>query len=49
MTPENAELLAKYAGHHERLPLTGHGPLTYLRVLRACLSASRRSPPARAT
>jgi hypothetical protein len=50
MTPENAELLAKYAGQLERLPLTRHSPRTYLRAVRAFLSASRRSPlgPARA-
>jgi hypothetical protein len=26
LTPENAELLARYAGHLERSPLTGRSP-----------------------
>lgn len=38
MTPENAELVAKYAGHLERSPLTGHRPRTYLGAVRAYLA-----------
>jgi site-specific recombinase XerC len=37
LTPENAELLAKYADHLERSPLTGHSPRTYLGAIRAFL------------
>ncbi len=35
LTPENAELLARYAGHLERSPLIGHSPRTYLGAIRA--------------
>jgi hypothetical protein len=38
LTPENAELLAKYGGHFERSPLTGHSPRTYLGAVRAYLA-----------
>ena len=38
LTPENAELLAKYADHLERSPLSGHTPRTYLGVVRAYLT-----------
>src|SRR5712692_60113 len=38
LTPENAELLAEYAGHLERSPLTGHSPRTYLGAVRAYLA-----------
>jgi hypothetical protein len=34
LTPENKELLAKYAGHLERSPLTGHSPRAYLGAIR---------------
>ena len=37
LTPENAELLAEYAGQLERLPLTGHS-------LRTCLGRRRDMP-----
>ena len=37
LTPENAELLAGYAGHLGRSPLTGHTPRTYLGAVRAYL------------
>jgi site-specific recombinase XerD len=37
LTPENAELLAKYADHLEHSPLTGHTPRTYLGAVRAYL------------
>ncbi len=38
LTPENAELLAKYADHLEHSPLTGHTPRTYLGAVRAYLA-----------
>jgi hypothetical protein len=34
LTPENAALLAEYADHLERSPLTGHSPRTYLGAVR---------------
>ncbi len=37
LTPENAELLAKYADHLEHSPLSGHSPRTYLGAVRAYL------------
>ena len=43
MTPENAELLAEYAGHLERSPLTGHTPRTYLGAVRAYLAWLREA------
>jgi integrase/recombinase XerD len=45
LTPENAELLAKYADHLERSPLSGHSPRTYLGAVRGYL-AWLQSPPA---
>ena len=30
LTPENAAVLAAYAGHLEHSPLSGHSPRTYL-------------------
>ena len=44
MTPENAELLAHYAGHFERSLLTGHSPRTYLGAVLACLAWLRDAP-----
>ena len=44
LTPENAELLAKYAGHLERSPLTGHSPRTYLGAVRAYLAWLGQAP-----
>ena len=44
LTPENAELLAKYAGHLERSPLTGHSPRTYLGAVRAYLTWLQDAP-----
>ena len=38
LTPENAELLAEYAGHLEHSPLSGHSPRTYLGAIRAYLT-----------
>jgi len=38
LTPENADLLAKYADHLEHSPLTGHTPRTYLGAVRAYLA-----------
>jgi hypothetical protein len=38
LIPENAGLLAEYAGHLERSPLTGHSPRTYLGAVRAYLA-----------
>jgi hypothetical protein len=35
LTPENAGLLARYADHLERSPLTGYSPRTYLGAVRA--------------
>jgi integrase/recombinase XerD len=43
LTPENAELLAEYAGHLERSPLTGHTPRTYLGAVRAYLAWLREA------
>ncbi len=44
LTPENAELLAHYAGHLERSLLTGHSPRTYLGAVLACLAWLRDAP-----
>jgi len=44
LTPENAELLARYAGHLERSPLTGHSPRTYLGAVRAYLAWLDQAP-----
>jgi site-specific recombinase XerC len=44
LTPENAELLAKYAGHLERSPLSGHSPRTYLGAIRAYLAWLEQAP-----
>lgn len=38
LTPENAALLADYAAHLARSPLTGHTPRTYLGAVRAYLT-----------
>lgn len=38
LTPENAVLLAGYAGHLEHSPLSGHSPRTYLGAIRAYLT-----------
>jgi integrase/recombinase XerC len=38
LTPENVALLAEYAEHLERSPLTGHSPRTYRGVVRAYLT-----------
>jgi site-specific recombinase XerD len=38
LTPENAALLAGYAGHLGHSPLTGHTPRTYLGAIRAYLA-----------
>jgi site-specific recombinase XerD len=38
LTPENADLLAKYSDHLEHSPLTGHTPRTYLGAVRAYLA-----------
>jgi site-specific recombinase XerD len=38
LTPENATLLAEYAAHLERAPLSGHTPRTYLGAVRAYLT-----------
>ena len=38
LTPENTALLAKYATHLERAPLTGHTPRTYLGAVRVYLA-----------
>ena len=37
LTPENAALLAEYAAHLGRSPLSGHSPRTYLGAVRAYL------------
>jgi site-specific recombinase XerD len=37
LTPENAKLLAEYADHLGRAPLSGHTPRTYLGAVRAYL------------
>ncbi len=44
LTPENAKLLAEYAGHLERSPLTGHSPRTYLGAVRAYLAWLEQAP-----
>jgi integrase/recombinase XerC len=44
LTPENAELLAKYADHLEHSPLTGHSPRTYLSAVRAYLAWLQEAP-----
>jgi site-specific recombinase XerD len=44
LTPENAELLARYAGHLEHSPLTGHSPRTYLGAVRAYLAWLQEAP-----
>jgi site-specific recombinase XerC len=44
LTPENAELLAKYADHLEHSPLTGHTPRTYLGAVRAYLAWLEDAP-----
>jgi len=44
LTPENAELLAEYAGHLERSPLSGHSPRTYLGAVRAYLTWLQEAP-----
>jgi hypothetical protein len=46
LTPENAELLARYAGHLGRSPLTGHSPRTYLGAIRAYLAWLGQAPAA---
>ena len=38
LTPENAAVLAAYAAHLERSPLSGHTPRTYLGAIRAYLT-----------
>ena len=52
LTPENAELVARYAGHLERSPLAGHSLRTYLGAIRAYLAwleqtSGRRRPAGR--
>ena len=49
LTPENAELLAEYADHLERSPLTGHTPRTYLGAVRAYLAWLQAAPRSTAT
>src|SRR5260370_2681193 len=44
LTPENAKLLAEYAGHLERSPLTGHSPRTSLGAVRAFLAWLEEAP-----
>ena len=44
LTPENADLLAKYADHLEHSPLSGHSPRTYLGVVRAYLNWLQEAP-----
>ena len=44
LTPENAKLLAEYAGHLERSPLAGHSPRTYLGAVRAYLAWLGQAP-----
>ena len=44
LTPENAELLAEYADHLERSPLTGHSPHTYLGAIRGDLAWLEQAP-----
>ena len=44
MTPENAELLARFAGHLERSPLTGRSPRIYLGAIGAYLAWLEQAP-----
>jgi len=44
LTPENAKLLAKYANHLQRSPLTGHSPRTYLGAVRTYLGWLEQAP-----
>jgi integrase/recombinase XerC len=44
LTPENAALLAGYADHLERSPLSGHSPRTYLGAVRAYLTWLQEAP-----
>jgi site-specific recombinase XerC len=44
LTPENAAVLAEYAGHLARSPLTGHSPRTYLGAVRAYLVWLEQAP-----
>ena len=44
MTPENATLLAEYADHLQRSPLSGHSPRTYLGAIRAYLTWLQDAP-----
>lgn len=44
LPPENAELLAKYADHLQRSPLSGHTPRTYLGAVRAYLAWLQGAP-----
>ena len=44
LTPENAELLGKYAGHFERSPVAGHRPgLGHRRLVSRLRRAARIS------
>jgi integrase/recombinase XerD len=45
LTPENAALLAEYAVHLERAPLSGHTPRTYLGAVRAYLTWLQAAGP----
>jgi len=44
LTPENTALLAEYATHLERAPLSGHTPRTYLGAVRAFLAWLQQAP-----
>ncbi len=44
LTPENEELLVRYAAHLKRSPLTGHSPRTYLGAVRAYLAWLGHAP-----
>jgi site-specific recombinase XerD len=44
LTPENAALLARYAGYLDHSPLTGHSPRTYLGAVRAYLTWLQAAP-----
>jgi len=44
LTPENAELVARYAGHLERSPLAGHSLRTCLGAIRAHLAWLEQAP-----
>ena len=44
LTPENAAVLAGYADHLERSPLSGHSPRTYLSAIRAYLAWLQEAP-----